>query len=173
LPFLPPFPSCEHRNGIGNLNVAACTNSVIFRLASFLVTRETNPGKMYRRVAPSLVVALALAGLTLTATAELTDPIFFTTPTELGNPAQEQSFLQNTVNLTLQIGGTIANPAYGSSLTYLAQNPGQSGAVSITNFVVVSTGPSNHPNATANVSWNLTDTSFSLAYVLIKDGQGG
>ena len=128
---------------------------------------------MYRRVALPLVVALALAGLTLTATAELIDPIFFTTPTELGSPAQEQTFLQNTPILTLQMGGFENNPAYQNSLIYLAQNPGQSGAVSITNFTVVPTGPPNNPNTTANVSWNLTNTSFSLTYVLIKDGQNG
>jgi hypothetical protein len=128
---------------------------------------------MYRRVAPSLVLALALAGLTLTATAELIDPIFFTTANAIGSPALEKSFLQNTPTLTLQIGGTAFNPAYQSSLTYLAQNPGQSGAVSITNFTVVKTGPSNNPNTTASVSWNLTNTNFGLSYVLIKDGQRG
>ena len=132
---------------------------------------------MYRRVALPVIFAvsfaLALAGLTLTATAELVDPTFFTTTTEIGNPTQERSFLQGTATLTLQLGGTAPNPAFGSSLTYLAQNPGQSGAVSITNFNVVPTGPPNNPNTTANVSWNLTGTGFGLSYVLIKDGQRG
>jgi hypothetical protein len=73
----------------------------------------------------------------------------------------------------LQVGGTAPNPAFGSSLIYLAQNPGQSGAASITNFTVVPTGPPNNPNTTANVSWNLTGTDFGLSYVLIKDGQRG
>ena len=126
---------------------------------------------MYRRVALPLLIALVLAGLTLTATADLVAPIFFTTTTAIGSPAQERSFLQGTATLTLQMGGTALNPAFGSSLTYLAQNPGQSGAVSITNFTVVPTGPSNNPKATENVSWDLTGTGFGLSYVLIKDGQ--
>src|SRR6266446_1673104 len=106
----------------------------------------------------TVLIAALCVGLSSVASAHLLDPTFFTTPSPIGDPSNEATYLENNF-------GT-------GPLTYLAKfdpSGSESGAVDISHFITVLGNGGN----TATVTWNLTGTGFQLTDLLVKDGSTG
>jgi hypothetical protein len=105
-------------------------------------------------------VLIAVAGMGLQqAQASLTDPIYFTTGSPIGNGTDEQNYL-------------IANGYMEDCCQYLGKfNQGgatENGAINISQYVTVSYSADGQ---TATVTWNLAGSGFNeLCGILIKDG---
>ena len=148
---------CGSKTSTCNLR-PSCELGAVYAVGCFqLNASKDKQMKSFKYTALTAVLCVDLASL---ANAHLLNPTFFTTPSPIGSPTDEASFLET-------------NFATGP-LTYLAQfnetGANESGAV---DFLRGFTAFNDGPFTNAFVSWDLTGTGFQLTYALVKGGSTG